>query len=65
MKMLYLSRDKKLAGVCGGIADYFNIDPTLVRLAWIIMTVLTGIVPGLIAYLIAAIVMPHASSAPL
>ena len=58
-KKLYLSvRDKKLAGVCGGIGDYFDVDPTVIRLLWIVLTVLTGIVPGVIAYIIAAIVIP-------
>lgn len=42
--------DKKLAGVCGGIADYMNIDATLVRAAFILLTLFTGV--GLIAYLV-------------
>jgi phage shock protein C len=58
MKRLYLSRDKKISGVCGGIGEYFEIDSSLVRLGWIIMTVLTGVVPGIIAYVVAAIVIP-------
>jgi len=58
-KRLYLSsKDKQIAGVCGGIAEYLNADPTLIRLLWIIITVITGLVPGIIAYIIAAIVMP-------
>lgn len=60
IKKLYLSsNDKKISGVCGGIAEYFEIDSTLVRLAWIIMTAVTAIVPGVIGYLIAAVVMPR------
>ena len=59
-KRLYRSSDdKRLAGVCGGVAEYFNVDPTLVRLSWIIITILTGIVPGILGYLIAAIVIPR------
>lgn len=59
-KKLYLStNDKKLTGLCAGIANYFETDPSLVRLAWIIFTVITGIVPGIIAYIIAAIVIPN------
>lgn len=59
MKRLYLSRsDRKISGVCGGIAAYFEIDPSLVRLGWIIGTVLTGVVPGILAYIVAAVVMP-------
>lgn len=59
MKKLYLSKDKKLAGVCGGVAEYYDTDPTLIRLAWIVITIVTGVVPGLIAYIVAAIVMPQ------
>ena len=58
MKKLYKSQtDRKLCGVCGGIAEYFNIDPTLVRLLWILVTITGG--AGLLAYIIAAIVMPE------
>lgn len=58
MKKLYLSKDKKLSGLCGGIGEYFGFDPSLVRLAWILMTILTGIVPGVVAYIIAVLVIP-------
>lgn len=59
VKRLYLSTsDKKLVGVCGGIAKYFDIDSTLVRLAWVVLTVLTGVVPGIVGYIIAAVVIP-------
>lgn len=58
-KRLYLSiNDKRLTGLCGGIATYFETDSSLIRLAWIIFTVITGIVPGIVAYVIAAIVVP-------
>lgn len=57
-KRLYKSnRNKMLAGVCGGIAEYFNIDPTLVRLGWIVFCALGG--SGILAYIIAAIVIPR------
>lgn len=62
VKRLYLSKDKKISGVCAGVAEYFELDSTLVRLGWIIMTVITGILPGVIAYIIAAVVMPNASN---
>jgi phage shock protein C len=59
MKRMYRSvEDKKIAGVCGGIGEYFDIDPTLIRLAWIVLSVVTAFVPGLIGYIIAAIVIP-------
>jgi len=60
VKRLYLSAtDKKISGVCGGIAEYFGIDSTLVRLLWIFVTIVTGVVPGILAYLVAAVVMPN------
>ena len=55
-KLYKSSTDKKLAGVCGGIAEYFNIDSTLVRLGWVVFSLLGG--SGLLAYIIAALVMP-------
>lgn len=56
-KRLYKSDvNKKVCGVCGGIAEYFDIDPTLVRLAWVAFTLLGG--SGIIAYIIAALVIP-------
>ena len=56
-KRLYKSAtDKKLCGVCAGIAEYFEIDPTIIRLAWVVFTLLGG--SGILAYIIAAIVMP-------
>lgn len=57
-KRLYRSSvNYMLAGVCGGIAEYFNIDPTLIRLAWIILTCI-NCGTGIVAYIIAAIVIP-------
>ena len=58
-KRLYKSSNKKICGVCAGIAEYFDIDPTLVRLAWILFTACAG--SGILAYIIAAIVMPRKS----
>lgn len=56
-KRLYRSStDKKVCGVCGGIANYFDVDPTVIRLIWVIFTLAGG--SGLIAYIIAAIIMP-------
>ncbi|MCS6835152.1 MAG: PspC domain-containing protein [Anaerolineae bacterium] len=57
-KRLYRSReDRQLAGVCGGLAEYFNVDPTLVRLVFVAMTLLGG--PGLLIYIIMAVVVPE------
>ena len=52
------STNKVISGVCGGLAEFFNIDVTLVRIGWILFTFLGG--SGIIAYIICAIVMPRA-----
>jgi phage shock protein PspC (stress-responsive transcriptional regulator) len=58
MKRLYRSQtDKKIAGVCGGIAEYFDIDPTIVRVGFVIL-LLPGGLPGIIPYLILWAVIP-------
>ena len=55
-KRLYKSTvDRKLAGVCGGIAEYFDVDPTIVRLIWVAVVLVFG--TGLLLYIVAAIVM--------
>ncbi|MDO5294718.1 MAG: PspC domain-containing protein [bacterium] len=48
--------DRKICGVCGGIAEYFNIDPTIVRLLFVVFGFTST---GVIAYIIAAIIMPE------
>ena len=56
-KKLYRSNtNKKIAGVCGGVAEYFNIDPTIVRLAVAFCVLFAGF--GLLAYIVAALVIP-------
>jgi phage shock protein C len=56
-KRLYKSNSNRMiSGVCGGIAEYINIDPTIVRLLWVAFCFVGG--AGVIAYIIAAIVMP-------
>lgn len=57
MKTLRKSRDRRIAGVCGGIAEYFGWDPTIVRIIWAVMIFCYG--TGLLAYIIAAIIMPE------
>ena len=55
---LYRSRtNKQIAGVCGGLGDYFNIDPTIIRLAWVVAIFCAG--GGLFAYLLAMIIIPQ------
>ncbi|MBP3261401.1 PspC domain-containing protein [Pseudobutyrivibrio sp.] len=54
-KKLYKSSNKKICGVCAGIAEYFDIDPTIVRLIWAAVTLAGG--SGILIYIIAALVM--------
>ena len=59
MKRLVLKqRDRKLAGLCAGIADYLDVDVTVVRLIVLTVIIMTGVIPGLFAYLIAAAITP-------
>jgi phage shock protein C len=58
-KRLYRSKtDRKIGGVCGGLAEYFNIDPTIVRIIFVIL-LLPGGLPGFIPYIILWIVVPE------
>lgn len=57
-RKLYKSENKKMAGVCAGIGDYFGIDPTLVRIAFVVGTVATGGPPFILAYMLLAFIMP-------
>lgn len=57
MKKLYKSRyDRKLLGVCGGIAEYLNVDSTWIRLAWAALVCFVG--TGILAYILAALILP-------
>ena len=57
-KRLYKSnKDKMLDGVCGGLAEYFGVDPTLIRLAWVLLCAMGG--SGIVAYIIAAVIIPR------
>lgn len=58
-KRLTKSQDRKLGGVCGGIAEYFDIDPTIVRVAYACLTVFSVGFPGLILYLILCLIIPE------
>ena len=59
MKRLYRSEHNRVfAGIFGGLGEYFDVDPVLLRVVWIFLFVMTGILPGAIAYVIAMFVMP-------
>ena len=58
-KTLYRSKtDRKIAGICGGLGGYFNIDPTIVRVVFVLM-LLPGGLPGLLPYLVLWVVIPE------
>jgi phage shock protein C len=58
-RMVRSSNDKKLGGVCAGIADYLDTDPTVIRVAYIVLSVFTGVFPGIIVYFILWVIMPE------
>lgn len=51
--------DRMIAGVCGGLAEYFDLDPTLVRVGFVLLSILSAAFPGLIVYIILAFVVPE------
>ena len=60
MKKLYRSKnERKISGVCGGIAQFFNCDPTIIRLIWAFVSVFSAAVPGILVYFICALVIPE------
>ncbi len=59
-RKIYRSRtDRKLSGVCAGLAEYINADVTIIRLIWAIITFFTGIFVGFVIYIICAIIIPE------
>ena len=63
MRRLYRSEDDKvLAGVIGGLGEYMDIDPTILRLAYVLIAVATGVFPAIAGYFIALIIVPKAPS---
>ena len=59
MKKIYRSqKDKKIAGIFGGLGELFSIDPTLLRLAFVFIGLITGIFPAIIAYLVGWVIIP-------
>lgn len=57
-KLKKSASNKKVAGVCGGIADYFDLDPTLIRVGCILLTLFSGVFGGILVYVILTFVMP-------
>lgn len=60
MKKIFRSKtDRMISGVCGGFGEYFSVDSTLIRLGVAFLTLITGIVPGVILYILAALIVPE------
>jgi len=57
------SQHKMIAGVCGGLAEYFGLDPTVVRVAYVLISVISVAFPGILAYIILMFVMPPPDAA--
>jgi phage shock protein C len=63
MKRLHRSRtDKKIFGVCGGIGETYDIDPTLIRIIVVFLALATGLLPMVITHIVARLIMPPAAS---
>ncbi|QSZ67489.1 PspC domain-containing protein [Methanofollis aquaemaris] len=58
-KLFRPKEGRMIAGVCAGIGKYFNVDPTWVRIVWAIVSLLGYIIPGVLIYIIAAIIIPE------
>ncbi|MBP1677281.1 MAG: PspC protein [Bacteroidetes bacterium] len=58
-KKLRRSNNKMLAGVCAGIAEYLNVDPTLIRVAYVLLSIFSAGFPGILVYIILMIIMPQ------
>jgi len=60
VKKLYRSKKNRVfAGICGGVGEYFNIDPALIRLIWVLVVIFTGFFPGVLAYIVAIFIVPR------
>tara|TARA_Y100000310_G_C20489182_1_gene718322 strand:- start:362 stop:559 length:198 start_codon:yes stop_codon:yes gene_type:complete len=60
MKRVYKSKKNKIfAGVIGGVGEYFDIDPVILRLAWLLVVLFTGLIPGIIIYILSIFIVPH------
>ena len=59
-KRLFRSNDNRvIAGVFGGLGEYFSVDPVILRVTWVVLVIFTAFVPGILAYILAAIIIPR------
>ncbi|MCK8517490.1 PspC domain-containing protein [Methanoculleus sp. 7T] len=64
MKKLYRSTtDRWIAGICGGIGEYFEIDPNIIRVIWVVVTAITGFIAGILVYILLWIILPEQGQA--
>ena len=63
-RLVRSSRYKMIAGVCGGLAEYFGLDPTVVRIAYVLVSILSAGFPGILAYIVLMFVMPAPGETP-
>jgi phage shock protein C len=63
-KLARSSRQKMIAGVCGGLAEYFGLDVTVVRIAYILVSIVSAAFPGILAYIVLMFVMPPPLETP-
>jgi phage shock protein C len=60
MKKLYKSSENKVwAGIIGGIGEYLNADPVILRVIWVFVTIFTGVIPGLVIYIASCFIIPN------
>ncbi|HOI13151.1 MAG TPA: PspC domain-containing protein [Methanoculleus sp.] len=62
-KLTRSTTDRWVAGICGGIGEYLEIDPNVIRVIWVIVTVLTGFLPGIIIYILLWLILPEQGQA--
>ena len=62
-KLTRSTSDRWIAGICGGIGEYLEIDPNVIRVIWVIVTVLTGFIAGIIIYILLWIILPEQGQA--
>lgn len=60
IKKLFRSKENKVfAGILGGLGEYFEVDPVLLRLIWMVIVILSGVLPGVLVYFIAVLIVPR------
>lgn len=56
------TQNQMFAGVCSGVGEYFNIDPTMVRLVFVLLTLMTAVIPGILLYIVAMFIIPNSEN---